>query len=131
MTHNPDRVAKLFGAAGHRGAESADCSDRVEAAVRLEWQQVVQARIGRRRAGWIVASCLTSVALIALVLHAHGGQTTVPASAEAAPHTRPASPARTGASRDHGPYFRAYNEDRQPDRGIPRHVMASYSRETR
>ena len=39
--------------------------------MRLEWQDAVQKRLGRRRAAWIAASCLTSAALIALVLHAH------------------------------------------------------------
>ena len=37
----------------------------------------------------------------------------------------------SAAPRDSGSYFRASDEDRPPDRGVPRHVLASYSVETR
>src|SRR5262245_61439454 len=109
MTHNPDPLEELLRSAGLRPAAPADRAQRVEAAVRLEWQDVVQKRVGRRHAAWIAVTCLTSAALIALVLHAH-----VPAQAVVAPSTasRPIHAAYTGAPRNTGSYFRATNEDR-------------------
>jgi len=77
---------------------------RVEAMVRREWQDVVQQRRGRRRAVWLAASCLTSAALIALVLHTHAR----PPSSDSA-----VSPIAV------------------TDPSVPRHVMADFSRELR
>jgi hypothetical protein len=130
MTHNPDPVEALLRSAGPRPTAPADRARRVEAAVRLEWQDAVQKRIGRRRAALIAVSCLTSAAVIALVLHAHVAQVTPQATA---PPARPGS-ARTAyveEPRQGGSYFRANNEDRPADRGVTRHVLASYSWETR
>ena len=120
MTRNPDSLEELLRAAGPRAAVPPDRARRVEAAVRLEWQDAVQKKVGRRRSAWIAASCLTSAALIALVLHAHVGQ--VEPQAAAAP---PSTPGPTGS------YFRLSNEDRAPDLGLPRHVLASYTWEER
>jgi hypothetical protein len=131
MTRNPDSLEALLRAAGPRATPNADRARRVEAAVRLEWQDAVQQRIGRRRAAWIAASCLTSAALIALMLHAHVGQAAPQVAVGPTPLPRPAYVSRAAAPRDIGSYFRANNEDRPPDRGLPRHVLASYSRETR
>jgi hypothetical protein len=103
---------------------------RVEAAVRLEWQEVVQKRLGRRRAVWIAACCLTSAALIALVLHAHVNPP-APATAAARPYSRPSYAIRSAEPQSHGSYFRANNEDRPPDRGVPRSLLVSYTAETR
>lgn len=128
MTHNADPLEQLLRAAGPRATAPADRARRVEAAVRLEWQDAVKQRHGRRRAAWIAASCLTSAALIALALHAHVGQA-VPQTPVSLPG--PAYAAQEPGPRSHGAYFRANNEDRPPDRGVPRHVLASYSRETR
>jgi hypothetical protein len=128
MTHNPDPLAALLRAAGPREIAPAERARRVEAAVRLEWQDAVQKRLGRRRAAWIAASCLTSAALIALVLHAHVQQ--VAPETAAAPSHRPYA-ARTADVQTPGAYFRVNNEDRPPDRGVPRHVLATYSWETR
>jgi hypothetical protein len=127
MTHNADPVADLLRRAGPRETAPAERARRVEAAVRVEWQDVVQKRLGQRRAAWIAASCLTSAALIALVLHAHVGQA-APESA-AASSTYPAQPyvTRTARSQSEGSYFRVNNEDRPPDRGVPRHVLVTYS----
>ena len=96
--------------------------------MRLEWQDAVQKRVGRRRAAWIAASCLTSAALIALVLHAHVGQVEPQAARRC--RRRPSYAARS-APRDTGSYFRLSNEDRAPDLGLPRHVLASYTWEER
>ena len=132
MAHNSDPLAALLQAAGPRATAPADRANRVEAAVRLEWHDAVQKRLARRRAGWIAASCLTSAALVALVLHAHVGQpapphiTTTPLSAP-----RPVPAMRVAAPRENGSYFRANDEDRLPDGGLRRHVLASYSWETR
>jgi hypothetical protein len=98
--------------------------------VRLEWQDAVQKRVGRRRAAWIAASCLTSAALIALVLHAHTGQASTGAAVTNAPYQRPLV-MRSASSAGHGSYFRANNEDRPPDRGVPRHVLVTYAVHTR
>jgi len=127
MTRNPDSLEELLRAAGPRAAVPLDRARRVEAAVRMEWQDAVQKRVGRRRAGWIAASCLTSAALIALVLHAHVGQ--VEPQATAAPRSVPVPSytSHTPAPRDTGSYFRLSNEDRAPDLGLPRHVLASYT----
>jgi hypothetical protein len=128
MTHNADPLEQLLRAAGPRATAPADRARRVETAVRLEWQDAVKKRHGRRRAAWIAASCLTSAALIALALHGHVGQP-VPQAPVSLPG--PAYAAHESAPRSHGSYFRANNEDRPPDRGVPRHVLASYSWETR
>ena len=128
MTHNADPLEQLLRTAGPRATAPADRARRVEAAVRLEWQDAVRKRHGRRRAAWIAASCLTSAALIAFALHAHVGQA-VPQTPVSLPG--PAYAAHESAPRSHGSYFRANNEDRPPDRGVPRHVLASYSWETR
>jgi hypothetical protein len=128
MTHNADPLEELLRAAGPRATAPADRARRVEAEVRLEWQDAVKRRHGRRRAAWIAASCLTSAALIALVLHAHVGQA-VPQAPVSLPG--PAYAAHEAAPRGHGSYFRANDEDRPPDRGLPRHVLVSYSWETR
>ncbi len=50
MTHNPDPLEELLRSAGPRPTAPADRARRVEAAVRLEWQDAVQKRLGRRRA---------------------------------------------------------------------------------
>ncbi len=129
MTHNSDPVAELLRAAGARTVAPDERARRVEAVVRLEWQHVVQTRSGRRRAAWIAASCLTGAALIALVLHAHVGQTTPEQAAPA--YGRPAYAAHADPAERHGAYFRLNNEDRPADRGVPRHRLVSYSGQTR
>lgn len=129
MAPNMDPVAELLRRAGPREIAPADRARRVERAVRLEWQDVVQQRRGRRRAAWIAASCLTSAAVIALVLHAHVGQAPPDAAADAV-DPRPPLSAGT-ASSNPGAYFRVNNEDRPPDRGVPRHVLVSYTWQTR
>jgi hypothetical protein len=128
MTHNPDPLEELLRVAGPRPAAPADRARRVEAAVRLEWQDAVQKRIGRRRAALIAVTCLTSAAVIALVLHTH-----VPPQSVAAPVPvpRPIHASYDNAPRHHGSYFRANNDDRPADRGVQRHVLASYTTETR
>ena len=128
MTHNPDPLEELLRSAGPRPAAPAERARRVEAAVRLEWQDVVQKRLGRRHAAWIAVTCLTGAALIALVLHAH-----VPAQAVVVPVTvpRPIHAAYDTPTRNGGSYFRANNDDRPADRGVQRHVLASYTMETR
>jgi len=131
MTHNPDPLAQLLRSAGPRATAPADRARRVEAAVRVEWQAAVQKRIGRRRAAWVAASCLTSAALIALMLHAHVGQVAPPGTMAPVPVLRPAYTVRVTVPRDSGSYFRANNEDRPPDRGQPRHVLAHYTWDTR
>jgi hypothetical protein len=108
----------------------AERARRVEAAVRLEWHDVVEKRLGRRRAAWIAASCLTSAALIALVLHAHVGPVAPEAATAPSSHPRQPYAARTADS-NHGAYFRVNNDDRPPDRGVPRHVLASYTWQTK
>ena len=128
MTHNADPLEQLLRAAGPRATAPIDRARRVEAAVRLEWQAAVKKRHGRRLAAWIAASCLTSAALLALALHAHVGQV-VPQTPVSMPG--PAYAAHEDVPRGHGSYFRANNEDRPPDRGVPRHVLASYSWDTR
>jgi len=127
MTPRPDPVASLISGAGPREAVPAECARRVEAAVRLEWQDVVQKRAGHRRAAWIAASCLASAALIALVLHAHVG--VAPDATVASSRTGPQYVTRVTRTlgSTSGAYFRMDNEDRPPDRGVPRHVLASYS----
>jgi hypothetical protein len=123
-------VEALLGAAGPRPLAPDDSARRIEVVVRLEWQDTVQKRPGRRRATWIAVSGITSAAVIALVLHAHVGQV--------APHAtvspllqRPVYASRVAAPRGDGSYFRVDNEDRPPDRGLPRRVLASYIQETR
>jgi hypothetical protein len=130
MTHNRDPIEDLLRSAGPRPVAPADCARRVEAAVRLEWQHAVQKRMGRRRAALIAVSGLTSAAVIALVLHAHVPQ--VPQQATLAPPAAQSSkPVHVATPRHGGSYFRANDEDRRPDRGVTRHVLASYSLETR
>ncbi len=131
MTHNRDPVAELLRAAGPRETAPAERARRVEEAVRREWQDVVQQRLGRRRAAWIAVSCLTSAALIALVLHAHVGQSAPEAAEAPSPFPRQPYVTRTAASPSVGSYFRVNNEDRPPDRGVPRHMLVSYALETR
>jgi hypothetical protein len=131
MTRNPDPVAALLRAAGARATVPAERARRVEAAVRLEWQDLVQKRRGRRRAAWIAASCLTSAALIALMLHAHVGQVAPEVAVTPQNHPRRAYVTPAVDMPAHGAYFRVNNEDRPPDRGVPRHLLASYSWESR
>ncbi len=131
MTHNPDLVAELLRSAGPRSVAPDDRARRVEAAVRLEWQETVQKRAGLRRAAWIAASCLTSAALIALGLHAHVGQVAPEKSTARASYSRPSYVTHADMPQNHGSYFRMDNEDRPPDRGVPRHMLASYSGPTR
>jgi hypothetical protein len=130
MTHNPDPLEELLRAAGSRAAAPGDRARRIEAAVRVEWQNAAQRRLGRRRAAWIAASCLTGAALMALVLHTHGGQVAPQVAAAPLSAPRPTY-ASHAAPRGHGSYFRANDENRPPDRGLPRHVLASYTQETR
>jgi hypothetical protein len=128
MTHKPDPVEELVRSAGPRPAAPTERARRVEAAVRLEWQNVVRKRTSRRRAAWIAATCLTSAAAIALVMHAH-----VPAQTVVAPAavSRPIHASYDSVPRNSGSYFRANNDDRPADRGMQRHVLASYTTETR
>jgi hypothetical protein len=127
MTHNADPVADLLRRAGPRETAPAERARRVEAAVRVEWQDVVQKRLGQRRAAWIAAGCLTSAALIALVLHAHVGQAAPESAAASSPYPAQPDVTRTARSQYEGSYFRVNNEDRPPDRGVPRHVLVTYS----
>ena len=132
MTHKSDSLEDLLRAAGPRATVPADRARRIEAAVRLEWQEAVQKHSGRRRAAWIAASCLTSAALIALVLHAHVGEVESQAAAAPVPIQRSSYTARAASPpRDTGSYFRLSNEDRAPDLGLPRHVLVSYTWEER
>ena len=131
MTHNPDPLEELLRSARPRSTAPADRARRVEAAVRLEWQDAVQKRIGRRRAALIAVSCLTSAAVIALVLHAHVVQAPPQAAIASPPVSQTTHTVYGGAPRHSGSYFRASDEDRRPDRGVTRHVLASYSLETR
>jgi hypothetical protein len=131
MTPDSDSLEELLRASGPRAAVPLDRALRVEAALRLEWQDAVQKRVGRRRGAWIAASCLTSAALIALVLHAHVGQVEPQAAAVPLSTPGPSHTSRTPSPRDTGSYFRLSNEDRAPDLGLPRHVLASYTWEER
>jgi hypothetical protein len=126
MAPDTDPLAELLKAAGPREAAPDERASRVEAAVRLEWQDVVQKRIGQRRAAWIAASCLTSAALIALVLHAHVGQVAPETASIPSRHRGQSAAARTSDA-PHGAYFRVNNEDRPPDRGVPRHLLVTYT----
>ena len=130
MSHNPDPLGQLLRSAGLRPPAPDDRARRVEGAVRLEWQDVVQRRVGRRRAGLIAVSCVTTAAIIALVLHAHAVH--VP-EAVAAPVIVPRTAQTTyaGAHGKSGSYLRANDEDRPADRGVQRHVLASYTTESR
>jgi hypothetical protein len=127
MTPKADPVAELLCAAGARTPAPDERARRVEAAVRLEWQDVVEKRSGRRRAAWIAVSCLTSAALIALGLHAHVGPASPVERAEPVSYARPRYVAHVEPPQRPGSYFRMNNEDRPPDRGVPRHMLASYS----
>lgn len=129
MTREPDPVAGLLRASGPRALAPADRARRVEAAVRAEWKVAVKNRADGRRAGWIAASCLASAALIALVLHGH----LAPSEPEkaASRYSPPPAGRVVDSPRHHGSYFRVNNEDRPPDRGVPRHVLASYSEPAR
>ena len=69
-------------------------------------------------------------ALIALVLHAHAGQTAPESAAASSSYTPEPHAART-RSQNQGSYFRLNNEDRPPDQGVPRHVLVTYSWPTR
>jgi hypothetical protein len=65
------------------------------------------------------------------VFHAHVGQRAPEEAVTRPAYSRPAY-ARSGVDvHAHGAYFRMNNEDRPPDRGMPRHVLASYSQESR
>jgi hypothetical protein len=121
MTHNTDPLADLLRAAGPRETAPAERARRVEAAVRLEWQDVVQTRLGRKRAAWIAASCLTSAALIALVLHAHAGQ--VPTQAAAQRPLALCQPARDADRGVRGPWLVLPREQRGSAAG-PRHAAS-------
>ena len=99
-------LRRLLRAAGpHVRRRQADRARRIEVVVRLEWQDAVQKRLGRRRAAWIAASCVTSAAVIALMLHAHVGQV-APHATVSPLSQRPAYAARVAAPRGHGSYFR-------------------------
>lgn len=130
MTDNSDVVEALLRAASPRPSAPGERARRIEVVIRLEWQDAVQKGLGRRCATWIAVSCVTSAAVTALMLHAHVGQV--------APHAtvlplseRPVYASRVAAPRGDGSYFRVDKEDRPPDRGLPRHVLASYIQETR
>jgi hypothetical protein len=131
MTPNPDPVAALLRTAGPRADAPVERARRVEAAVRLEWQDVVRKRRSRRRAAWVAASCLTSAALMAVMFHAHVGQVAQDEAVGRPASSGPAYVAREVDATAHGAYFRVNNDDRPPDRGVPRHVLASYSQESR
>lgn len=131
MTHKPDSLEALLRAAGPRAAAPGERARRVEVAVRLEWRDAVEKRMGRRRAAWIAASCVTSAAVIALVLHAHTPPLEPQVAAAPLSTPMPSYASRIAAPRDNGSYFRLSNEDRQPDLGLPRHVLASYRWEER
>ena len=133
MTHNPDPLEELLRSAGpaRDRARRSRAAGRSGCAARMAGRRAEADRAaGAPR--WIAASCLTSAALIALVLHAHVGQVAPQADGRTVAGPRPlVRPMRRCATRDTGSYFRANNEDRPPDRGVPRHVLASYSWETR
>jgi len=112
MTEKADPVAGLPQSAGTRATASADRARRIEAAVRLEWQDVVQKRIGRRRAALIAASCLTCAALIALILHTH---------------VRETAPEAAAVPRRDGHYLRINDENRPLNRRAPHHMLLSYA----
>jgi hypothetical protein len=124
MSPSVDPLADLLKAAGPRASAPRERALRVELCVRLEWKDVVERRKGRRRAAWVAATCLTSAALIALVLHTNAHTPATPPSGVV---MRRAMPARTAQPQERGPYFRATDEARPPDRGLPRHVLASYA----
>jgi hypothetical protein len=128
MSPDVDRLADLLKAAGPRAGVPGERALRVELTVRLEWKNVVERRKGRRRAAWVAATCLTSAALIALVLHTHAHAPADPALDIAVRQERPGSTARP---QERGPYFRATDDARPADRGLPRHVLASYAWEER
>lgn len=127
MRPNVDPLGELLRAAGPRVAVPAERARRVEAAVRREWQDLVQQRTGRRRAAWIAASGVIGAALILLVLHTHARSPTNTATSAGTL----AAPVPAAVPHEHGAYFRATDENRPPDRGLPRHVLASYAAETR
>ena len=133
MTREPDSLEALLRAAGPRTAAPGERARRVEVAVRLEWRDAVEKRMGRRRAAWIAASCVTSAAVIALFLHAHTPpvEPQVAAAPLSAPMPSYIPTSRVAAPRDNGSYFRLSNEDRAPDLGLPRRVLASYQWEER
>jgi hypothetical protein len=112
-----------------RTAPASERVRRVEAAVRLEWQDAVQKRVGRRRATWIAASCLVSAALIALVLHAHVRPLAPHSTGLSSRAPRPA--AGSASSHENAVYFRASNANRLTDRGLPRLVLARYTWDAR
>ena len=124
MSPDVDRLADLLKAAGPRANVPRERALRVELSVRLEWKDVVERRKGRRRAAWLAATCLTSAALIALVLHTHAHGPAAPPSGIA---IRRELPARIAQPQERSPFFRATDEARPPDRGLPRHVLASYA----
>ena len=130
MTDNSDVVEAMLRAAGPRPPAPGDSARRIEVVIRLEWQDAVRKRLGRRRAAWIAASCVTSAAVIALMLHAHVGQVAQDATVSTLSQ-RPVYASRVAAPRGDGSYFRVDKEDRPPDRGLPRRVLASYIQETR
>jgi hypothetical protein len=131
MTPRADAVADLRCEAGPRATAPADRAQRVEAAVRVEWQGAVQKRARRRRARWVAASCVTSAALIAFLLHAHHGQGAAEMSDAHIAYSHPSYVVRTDVPQNRGAYFRLSNDDRPPDRGVPRHRLVSYSGQVR
>jgi hypothetical protein len=127
MTRNPQPPAELTAPAEAPQNALDGCASRVEAAVRREWRDVVETRLGRRRAAWIAASTLATAAVIALILHGHAEHVPPQTAERPASGERPAYAQRVPDSRRHGSYFRASNDDRPPDRGLPRQVLVSYT----
>jgi hypothetical protein len=126
-----DPLAELLRAAGPRVGVPAERARRVEHAVRAEWQDVVKRRSARRRATLAAIAGLASAVAIALGFqtHVHPGAERTAAGPPVLVQTHPV--AETPRPRYDGSYYRASGEDRMPDRGLPRHVLASYAWETR
>jgi hypothetical protein len=130
-----DSVAELLRGAGPRADAPADRACRVRSAVRAEWQTMVRRRTGRRRAKWLVAGGLASAAIVIVIVQALSR----PADGELArakPDPAAAMESQVVAVAEprhqhEGARFRATDEDRTPDGGLPRRVLANYSWETR
>jgi hypothetical protein len=130
-----DSVAELLRGAGPRAEAPADRACRVRSAVHAEWQTVVHQRTGRRRATWLVTGGLACAAIVIVIVQALSG----PADGEIArakPDPAPAMESHviTVAEPGHqheGARFRATDEERAPDGGLPRRVLANYSWESR
>jgi hypothetical protein len=68
---------------------------------------------------------------MALTLHAHVGQVAPQGTVTPLSMPRRADRVRSTVPHDAGSYFRANNDDRPADRGVPRHVLAHYTWDTR